>query len=219
MEKNRRQLLSAGVLALPAAALAASSAKQTRPCRAPLAGPMAEYLPNAVVWTHENRKALFYDDLLAGKIVTINFIRTRDQVAGEVTRNLVKLQRILGERVGDDIFMYTITTDPLHDTPRVLRQFVRQHEVGRGWLFLTGKPSDMRVLLGQIFSGPHDHHAEDSDAGQGIVPGPGCSRGLVRYGNLATGSFGSFAASHRPEYMAERFTWVGFRKEPAAIKA
>lgn len=208
--KSRRNLLAAGAMALPAFALSARGstllgAKQVAPCKLPKSGPMADYFPNAVVVTHENERALLYDDLLKGKIVTINFLSTREEGVDELVDNLVKVQRLLGNRVGRDVFMYSITTDPEYDTPEVLARFAERHGVGPGWLFLTGEPATMRLLLGSIFVGPREH-------ARGSHAGPPCAAGLVRYGNTVTGSFGSFPAMARPEAIAERFTWVGFRK-------
>lgn len=208
--KSRRELLAASALALPAVALAARG--QTLPdeaahppCKRPGVGPMAPYFPNVVVLTHRNEKALFYDDLLYGKIVTINFFSTRDELSHEVTRTLVGVQKLLGDRMGDDVFFYSITTDPVHDTPAVLKAFAERHGIGPGWLLVTGDPPAMETLLSHIFIDPRRQPV-------GAHAGPHCSRGLVRYGNTVTGSFGSFASSYSPDYIAQRFSWVGFRR-------
>ena len=52
---------------------------------------------------------------------------------------MVQVQRLLGDRVGSDIFFYSITIDPNHDTPEVLKEYAEKYHVGPGWLFLTGK--------------------------------------------------------------------------------
>ena len=213
--KNRRNLLAAGALALPAVALSARGstllgAERKQPCKSLKSGPMADYFPNVEVITHRREKALLYDDLLAGRIVTINFLSTREKGVDKLVDNLVAVQRLLGGRVGRDVFMFTITTDPEHDTPDVLARFAERHGVGPGWSFLTGTPEDMKTLLGSIFVGPHEH-------GHGLHAGPPCAGGLVRYGNTVTGSFGSFPAMARPAAIAERFTWFGFRE--GAVRA
>jgi protein SCO1/2 len=213
--KNRREILAAGALALPAVALSAraSSLLGTAPCQRKSSGPMAGYFPNVTVVTHRGEKALLYDDLLRDRIVTLNFLATRDPAARTVTENLVRVQRLLGDRVGQDIFMYSITTDPRHDTPKVLAAFADELGVGPGWLFLTGRPNIMQGLLSRIFVGPHEHVAAGSHAA------PRCSRGLVRYGNMTTGAFGSFPAVIRPEFIAQRFRGASFGKgatRPAA---
>lgn len=204
--KSRREMLAAGALALPAFALSArgTTLLGTEPCQKPRSGPMAGYFPNVTVVTHRGEKALFYDDLLRGRIVTLNFLSTQHPSARKATENLVKVQRLLGDRVGKDIFMYSLTTDPRHDTPEVLAKFADELGVGPGWSFLTGKPRIMQGLLSRIFVGPHER------ATGGDHAGPRCSRGLVRYGNMVTGAFGSFPARVRPEFIAQRFRGVSF---------
>lgn len=54
------------------------STPQTAPAAADItlpqpSGPFAERFPNVVLKTHEGRNVRFYDDLLKGKIVLINF--------------------------------------------------------------------------------------------------------------------------------------------------
>jgi len=48
--------------------------------------------------------------------------------------------------MGDDVFFYSITIDPDHDTQPVLEKFVEDWEIGPGWIFLTGKEEDVVVL-------------------------------------------------------------------------
>ena len=56
--------------------------------------------------------------------MVVNFIYTvcPDTCPLETAR-LTKVQRILGDRVGKDIFMYSITIDPDNDTPEVLAEY------------------------------------------------------------------------------------------------
>gem|GEM_PF-101970 len=99
------------------------------------------------VVTHEGRTVRFYDDLIRDKIVLIDFVYARCQeICPLMTARLAQVQRELGERVGRDIFMYSISLDPEHDTPEVLRDYVRRFKVGPGWTFLTGRPEDIAVI-------------------------------------------------------------------------
>src|SRR6476619_4289384 len=71
------------------------------------------YFPNLVLTTHEGRKVKFYDDLVKDKIVIFNmFYAQCEGICTPITRNLLKLQNVLGERVGKDIFMYSFTLKP-----------------------------------------------------------------------------------------------------------
>src|SRR5207245_8052391 len=135
------------------------------------------YFPNVVLTTHLRKEVRFYDDLIKDKIVTINFMFTTcPKVCPRITENLVKVQKILGHRVGRDIFMYSITLDPEYDTTPVLKKYAKIHHVGAGWLFLGGKPDDIELLrrkLGFTYTNPQ----RDKDKEKHI--------GKVRYGNEA----------------------------------
>ena len=107
----------------------------------------ADYFPNVPLVTHEGQSVRFFDDLIKDKVVVINFIYAScpDTCPLETAR-LVRVQRILGDRVGRDIFMYSITIDPEHDTPEVLAEYAKRYRVRPGWLFLTGEESDITLL-------------------------------------------------------------------------
>jgi protein SCO1/2 len=105
------------------------------------------HFPNLQLITHHGKKVRFYDDLIKDRKVIINFMFTTCAKACPlVTANLVRVQRILHDRVGRDIHMYSITLDPEMDTPDRLRQYAANHGVGAGWLFLTGKLTDIELL-------------------------------------------------------------------------
>lgn len=113
----------------------------------------ADYFPNVPLVTHDGKTVRFYDDLIKDKKVLVNFIYTSCQKACPLaTAKLVQVQKRLGPRIGRDIFMYSITLDPEHDTPEVLKAYAAKFGVGSGWLFLTGKRQDIdavRVKFGQ----------------------------------------------------------------------
>ena len=105
------------------------------------------YLPNVTLVTHEGEEVLFYDDLVAGKVVAINFIFTscRDSCPAE-TAKLVQVQEELGDRVGQDVFMYSISIDPENDTPEVLKEYREKFAIKPGWTFLTGNEDDIILI-------------------------------------------------------------------------
>jgi protein SCO1/2 len=225
---DRRKVLTqlaAGVAAIPAVALGASAqgphggahetpaSEKDCGCARPDAGPYADYFPNVVVHTHEGRKALFYQDLLRGRAVLINCMSIKSEALYPVTANLVKVQRLLGERLGRDVFMYSLGVDPENDTPRALRAFAEEHGVGPGWLFLSARPEDVQAVRGRLFShrGAHGQH--------GPAPVEDCSTGLIRYGNEAVGLWGSVPARAEPEWIVKRLSWVETRPAPAAASA
>ena len=107
----------------------------------------ADYFTNVELTTHEGRTVRFYDDLIKGKIVAIDLIYTTCQYACPLeTARLAQVQRLLGDRMGRDVFFYSITIDPEHDTPPVLAEYARTYRAGPGWLFLTGAKADIDRL-------------------------------------------------------------------------
>jgi protein SCO1 len=107
----------------------------------------ADCFPNVELTTHEGRRVRFFDDLIQGKVVLINFIFTSCTNACPLeTARLVNLQQILGERVGRDVFMYSISIDPDNDTVEKLADYASKFGVGPGWSFLRGSVSDVILL-------------------------------------------------------------------------
>ena len=97
-----------------------------------------------------------------------------DGVCPGITANLVKLQKLLGSRLGRDIFMYSFTLKPEQDSPEVLRRYAEAYHVKKGWTFLTGTPADMELLRRKLgFTDPDPKL--DADKSNHI--------GNVRYGN------------------------------------
>jgi protein SCO1 len=132
----------------------------------------ASYIPNVPLVTQDGQTVRLYDDLIKNKIVLINFIYAScKEVCPLVTARMAQLQKELGDHVGRDIFLYSITLDPEHDTPTVLKQHAKAFHAGPGWLFLTGKPEDIAVArykLGQRGKGLSDHK-NDAMAGNGAT--------------------------------------------------
>ena len=51
---------------------------------------------------------------------------------------LTKLQASLGDRLGKDVFIVTVTKDPETDTPARLRSFGKNLRIKSGWTMVTG---------------------------------------------------------------------------------
>jgi protein SCO1/2 len=111
----------------------------------------AGYFPNVPLVAQDGATVRFYDDLLKDKSVAVNVIYTRckDECPLETAR-MLQLSRIFGERMGKDIFFYSISIDPEYDTPEVLKAYAEKYGVGPGWLFLTGKREDIKVITKKI---------------------------------------------------------------------
>jgi protein SCO1/2 len=164
-----------GLLAMTLLAGAATSQAQTWQVKTQRQRLAERSFPNVTLTTHDGKKVKFYDDLLKDKIVIINFMYIRCQgTCPGTTANLVKVQKLLGDRVGKDIFMYSITLKPEEDTAKDLDAYAKAYKVGPGWTFLTGDPKDIELLrlkLGFIDRDP----VRDANKSNHI--------GMLRWGN------------------------------------
>ena len=149
----------------------------------------ASYFTNTVLTTQDNKPVRFFDDLLKGKTVAINFMFTTcTGVCPAMTANLLKVQDYLGERVGKDINMISISVDPLVDTPDALKAYAAKFKVKPGWIFLTGNRENLNLILRKLGG-----YVEDKNA----------HLNLLYVGNLTTGEWVKAFAMARPAELAE----------------
>lgn len=216
MKENRREILKkiavgtaiATSLTITANKAIAKNAKEMEDCACdtPDSGPLSKYFTNAVVQNHQNRKALFYNDLLKDKIVLINFMSIETESIFHSTERLVKVQNLLGDRLGKDYFLYSITVDPEVDTPTRLKEFAERFSVQKGWSLITGTPTIIDGIKRRFFYQPttHEHHGFDHTH----TDHKDCSMGLMRYGNVKTGTWGSVPNGADPNWIIKRLAWV-----------
>jgi len=121
----------------------------------------AAYFTDTELIDQDGKPRRFYSDLLRGKKALINFGFTSCKgVCPTATANLAKVQKLLGDRVGREITMVTITVDPVNDTPAALKRFADKFKVGKGWYFLTGAPKNVQTVLkriGGLAKKPEEH--------------------------------------------------------------
>lgn len=158
------------------------------------------YFPNFELTTHEGKKVRFYDDLIKDKIVVLNFMYVKcEGICMPVTMNLKRVQNLLGDRVGRDIFMYSITLKPEEDNPRALKEYVRMHRIKPGWTFLTGKPDEINTLRRSL--GFKDAKTKlDKDLTN--------HTGMVKYGNEARQWWAMFPGEANAPWIVECILWM-----------
>jgi protein SCO1 len=152
----------------------------------------ANYFPNVILTTQDGTKVHFYDDVIKGKIVVIDLIYTHCVDACPLeTARLAQVQKMLGDRVGKDIFFYSISIDPNRDTPKVLKAYAEKYHAGPGWTFLTGKKSDIDLISKKLglYSEP------DPNDRDGHTPS-------VLVGNEPSGQWIRNSATDNPRFLA-----------------
>ena len=117
----------------------------------------ADYFPNVTLVNQDGQSVRFFDDLIKGKVVAVNFMFTHcKDVCPLETARMREVQEILGDRVGKDIFFLSISIDPERDKPAVLKAYAKRYQTGPGWMFLTGNVDDITLLrhkLGLLSAG------------------------------------------------------------------
>lgn len=187
MKNSRRAFFASAMAAIPAAAATAASVQADnnpafKTCARASGGPNAKHFPQVIVHDQHGTKGWLYDDLLKDKLTLVSFTSVKGEQYYPVLDNLVKVQEMLGERLGKEVFMYTVTTNPYDDTAADLKALAEQH--GANWQFLTGKPEDIREVLSAF-------HAR------------GSLFGITWIGNEQTGRWLNKPSQLHPLYIAE----------------
>ena len=152
----------------------------------------AAYFSNVTLTTQDGASVRFYDDLLKGKIVAINLIYTTCKYACPLeTARLSQVAKLLGDRMGRDVFFYSITIDPDQDTPQVLKEYAAKYQAGPGWTFLTGKKDEIDIISKKLGL----YSANDPSNPDGHQP-------FLLIGNEATGQWMRNSAVDNPKFMA-----------------
>jgi len=147
----------------------------------------ADYFPNVPLVTQDGKTVMFYDDLLKDKKVLLDFMFAKCEDGCPLdTANLVRVQKLLGSKVGKDYHMYSITLDPEHDTPQVMKEYAALYGAGPGWLFLTGKRADIDKIRARFGdTGKMEEHIN-----------------TVKVGDVARGQWLKLPLNGDPNYIA-----------------
>ena len=170
----------------------------------------ADYFPDYELTAHTGERLRFFEDVIEGKVVAVNFIFTScTDVCPMETARMKAVQDILGERVGQDVFFYSITIDPENDTVEVLRDYAERFGIdGSKWKFLTGDKAEIdhiRTLFG-LYGDPEEE-AILSNHNINLV-----------IGNQATGHWVRRSPFENPYVLANQLgSWLhGFRHARAS---
>jgi protein SCO1/2 len=120
-----------------------------------------KYFSDVELINQDGKKMRFYSDILKNKVVIINtFFTTCTSVCPPLNRNFERLQEALGDRLGKDAFLVSISVDPETDTPPRLKEYSRRFHARDGWIFLTGKKENVDwalYKLGQYVETKDEH--------------------------------------------------------------
>jgi protein SCO1/2 len=100
--------------------------------------------------TQHGDEVLFVSDVIGDNIVVMDFVYTTcTTICPVLSAIFTQVQGKLGDQVGDDVVLISMSVDPARDTPQRLKAYSSKHRAGDGWLWLTGaKPVVDEVLVG-----------------------------------------------------------------------
>lgn len=136
--------------------------------RAMMAAPPAKTPESTTVRLSDNElidqtgtKRHFASDVIGDRIVVIDFVYTScTTVCPVLSAVFAQVQSRLGERLGREVALVSVSVDPARDTPARLAAYASRHRAREGWVWLTGdKPVVDRVLqdLGAYTTNFEDH--------------------------------------------------------------
>jgi protein SCO1/2 len=92
-----------------------------------------------------------YSDLIDGKVVIINtFFASCTGSCPVMAGSFAEIQKHLGDRVGKDVYLISISVDPTEDTPAKLKEYASRFHARPGWYFLTGTKANVELALRKL---------------------------------------------------------------------
>jgi len=120
-----------------------------------------KYFTDTVLVNQNGERMRFYSDLMKDKTVIIDtFFATCQASCLPMNRNLAQIQEGLGDRLGKDVNILSISVDPGVDTPTLLKAYAKKLNAKPGWYFLTGDKESVEFILrklGQFVDDKNDH--------------------------------------------------------------
>ncbi len=124
-------------------------APETKPAAAD--SPAHQYFTDVELTDQDGRPRRLYSDLLAGRTVVIDvFFGDCTGSCPVVAATLAKLQAALGDRLGRDLYLLSVSVDPQTDTPARLKGYAARFNARPGWFFLTGKKENVDFALHKL---------------------------------------------------------------------
>ena len=148
-------VLFAGLLALSDPAHAAQTGSPNR-VTAPQAAqngkqPAQAYFTDVELVSHHGETMRLYTDLLQGKVVVINsFFTTCTGSCPIIMSTMARIQEALGDRVGKEVSLISLTVDPVTDTPPRLKEYAERLGARPGWHLVGGKKENVVLALRKL---------------------------------------------------------------------
>lgn len=123
------------------------------------------YFANLKLVDQDGKRVDLYADLMKDKVVIINtFFASCTGSCPVMAKTFQHVQEQLGDRVGRDVWLISITVDPATDTPAALKKYAEQWKARPGWRFLTGSQEEVSAALTKI-----GQYVDDREAHKNVI--------------------------------------------------
>lgn len=199
------KILPVAALGLTSFGLARKSLRQT-PADADAVSPSLAFdlrkqrrIPDVAGVTHTGNYIYLYRDLVKDKVALIHFMSIAGEASYPATTHMAAVARGLGDKLGREVFMISVTRDPVSDIPGRLATFAAQYGDINGWTFVNLGSEGTVTLTDRIYH-PQAHG--------GVPARRQYTADVVFYGNGGVGLWGTFPVDIRPDDAARRVAWV-----------
>lgn len=135
-------------------------------------------LPDVRLLDQDGREVRFKSDVVGDRLAVIDvFFTTCGLVCPILTAIFADLQDRLGDRLGREVALISVTVDPKTDIPPRLKEFAARYDARPGWTFLTGERHAVEGVLKGIGAYSADFTAHPTM----VLVGDGRNGGWTRF--------------------------------------
>jgi protein SCO1/2 len=105
-------------------------------------------LVDAPLLDQDGRPVQFARDVVGDRIVVVDFVFTTcTTICPILSAKLAGLQGRLGDRLGKEVGLVSVSIDPARDTPERLKAYAARFKARPGWTWVTGEPETVNKVL------------------------------------------------------------------------
>jgi protein SCO1/2 len=150
----------------------------------------------------DGRKVKFVSDVIGDRIVVMDFVYTScTTVCPVLSAVFSQVQARLGDELGKEVALVSMSVDPIRDTPQRLKAYAAKHKAQPGWIWLTGSKTTMDDVLNGL--GAYSPNFEDHPS-------------MVLVGDGRTGEWSRFFGFPSPDRLMEQVNALQAARQRAA---
>jgi protein SCO1/2 len=105
-------------------------------------------VPDLELLDQDGEKGRFMSDFIGDRLAAVTFTYTTCTTACPILDGIFRqVQARLGDRLGQDIILVTLSIDPVTDIPQRLKAHAQKIKARPGWSFLTGQKQAVNGIL------------------------------------------------------------------------